>query len=113
MNRTQFIKTIMELYPNTFHPDNVKQFTGWVERYKKALPESWDFDKLLYFFDTKWQSTVIPPHPSFFLEFREDVRPPKKIVQTEPVNIEENRKNFLIFQEKMKKLISEHRMNQF
>ena len=44
MNRMQFIQTIMELYPNTFRPDNEKQFRGWVNRYKKALPEDWDFD---------------------------------------------------------------------
>ena len=110
MNRSEFIQTIMELYPNTFHPDNKAQYQGWINRYKSALPESWNYDKLLKIFDNRWQSTVVPPHPSFFLEFSEDVRPPK-IRKIEPaVNKEETRKNFQEFQKKMSELIEKHRM---
>ena len=93
MNRIQFIQTIMELYPNTFHPDNERQFIGWVNRYKQALPENLNYDKLLKIFDKEWKSTVVPPHPSFFLEFYKDVKidKPKKveeIQEQEPIDIE-------------------------
>lgn len=91
MKRIEFIQTIMELYPNTFHIDNEKQFKGWVTRYKQALPENIDYDKLLKIFDREWKSTVVPPHPSFFLEFYKDVKidKPKQIIpiiEEEPVN---------------------------
>lgn len=114
MNRMQFIQTIMELYPNTFKPDNEKQFKGWVNRYKKALPEDWDFDKLLMFFDTKWQSTVVPPHPSFFLEFKNDVRPERKRIQkVVPISQEQkeaNMQKFKEFGEKLRKLVEENKI---
>ena len=109
MNRMEFIQTIMELYPNTFHLDNEKQFKGWVKRYKQALPENLNFDKLLKIFDQNWKSTVVPPHPSFFLEFWNDVKPEKKIERIKEVELTEEEKainlqKFKEFGEKLKKL---------
>lgn len=75
MNRSEFIKGIMDLYPNTFKKDNPAQYQGWINRYKNAIPENWDFNKLMWYFDNDWTSTIVPPHPSFFRKYREDVKP--------------------------------------
>lgn len=116
MNRSEFIQTIMELYPNTFHEENVKQYSGWIQRYKQALPENLNFDKLLKLFDQNWKSTVIPPHPSFFLEFWNDIKPEKKIKQIEKIELtpEEkaiNMQKFIALKEKLKKISEEHTLD--
>lgn len=109
MNRSEFIQTIMELYPNTFHEENVKQYSGWIQRYKQTLPENLNFDKLMKLFDQNWKSTVIPPHPSFFLEFWNDVKPERKRPIIEKIELTEEEKainlqKFKEFGEKLKKL---------
>lgn len=101
MTRAEFIKTIMELYPNTFNPSNEAQYRGWVNRYKSIIPENWNFEKLLFYFDTEWKSAVTPPHPSFFLEFRNDVKPVKPVkVEKIEVSPEED----ILIQEKFKQV---------
>lgn len=74
MNRSEFIKEIMSLYPHTFDVNNEAQYTGWIKRYQQ-IPESWDFDKLMVIFSRKWNSTKEAPSPSWFMQFREDVKP--------------------------------------
>ena len=74
MRRSEFIKEIMSLYPHTFDANNEAQFKGWIKRYQQ-IPESWDFDKLMYLFGKKWHSTKEAPPPSWFMQFREDVKP--------------------------------------
>lgn len=109
MNRAEFIKQIMDLYPGTFKKDNIDQYQGWINRYKNAMPESWNFDKLMWYFDTNWNSTVVPPHPSFFRKFREDVKPIKTYSLEEEIQMTEEEKaiaheSFLEFQKKLKEL---------
>lgn len=109
MNRSEFIKTIMELYPNVFHAENIAQYQGWINRYKSTIPSNWDFDKLLTFFDREWNSTVQPPHPSFFLKFREDVKP-REIVEEIQLSEQEKRdahESFLKFQSQLRKVAKE------
>lgn len=77
MNRSEFIRQIMGLYPHTFDIDNEEQYAGWIKRYQE-IPENWDFDKLMTIFSRKWKSTREAPPPSWFMEFREDVKPPRK-----------------------------------
>ena len=82
MNRSEFIRQIMGLYPHTFDIDNEEQYAGWIKRYQE-IPESWDFDKLMAIFSRKWKSTREAPPPSWFMEFREDVKPITKSKQVE------------------------------
>ena len=77
MNRSEFIKEIMSLYPHTFDVDNEAQYSGWIKRYQQ-IPENWDFDKLMIIFSKNWRSTREAPSPSWFMDFREDVKPVKK-----------------------------------
>lgn len=74
MKRSEFIKEIMSLYPHTFDINNEAQYRGWIKRYQQ-IPESWDFDKLMSIFSKKWNSTKEAPSPSWFMQFREDVKP--------------------------------------
>lgn len=76
MNRSEFIKEIMCLYPHTFDINNEAQYSGWIKRYQQ-IPESWNFDKLMVIFSKKWNSTREAPSPSWFMQFAEDVRPQK------------------------------------
>ena len=111
MTRSDFIKTIMELYPNTFNPSNEAQYRGWVNRYKSIIPIDWNFEKLLYYFDTEWKSAVTPPHPSFFLEFRNDVKPVKSVkiekIEVTPEEDKRIQEKFKQVKEQMEKLAEE------
>lgn len=80
MERHEFIQKIIELYPDTFKVGRVGHVQAWVEMYEKALPKSWDFDRLMWHFATEYKSTTIPPHPSFFYAFRNDVKPERKML---------------------------------
>ena len=56
---------------------------------------------MLFYFDTEWKSAVTPPHTSFFLEIRNDVKPEKvKKVEKVEVSQEENE----LIQEKFKQV---------
>lgn len=109
MNRTEFIKTIMDLYPKTFNKENANSYQGWINRYKNAIPENWNFDKLMWFFDTEWKSTIEPPHPSFFRKYREDVKPEIKPIEYEltPEEQIEAKIAFKKFKQNLKDLIND------
>ena len=113
MNRSEFIREIMSLYPNIFDVNNEAQFMGWIDKYQ-ILPESWNFDKLMNIFATKWNSVREAPPPSWFLSFREDVRP-ERIETVEKVEVsEEERENIkkIIddFRKRQSKFIEEHKI---
>lgn len=114
MNRNQFISTIMGLYPDTFKVENKKHFQSWVDRYKNAIPENWNFDKLMWYFDTQYKSTVIPPHPSFFFAYKEEVRirkdyqPPKPLTEEEQ---KQSQKAYKEFKEKLNNIIFSKTIN--
>ena len=86
MNRQEFIQKIIELYPDTFRADRVEHIQAWIEMYEKAINKNWDMDKLMWYFSTEYKSTVVPPAPSFFFQFRSSVRKPvvQKIEVEEP-----------------------------
>lgn len=84
MERHEFIQKIIELYPDTFKEERINHVQAWVEMYERALPKSWDFDKLMWYFATEYKSTIAPPHPSFFYSFASNVRPPSKPPTPEP-----------------------------
>lgn len=86
MERHEFIQKIIELYPDTFKGDRLGHVQAWVEMYEKALPKSWDFNRLMWYFATEYKSTIAPPPPSFFYSFRNDVKPKEKAVEKEPVD---------------------------
>lgn len=113
MNRAEFIKQIMDLYPRAFNKENAIQYQGWINRYKNAIPENWNFDKLMWYFDTEWHSTIEPPHPSFFRKYREDVKP--VVIEKEPeMSLEEKaeaHESFIQFKEKLKTLAKEKSMD--
>jgi hypothetical protein len=88
MDRSEFIKEIMSLYPHTFDPNNELQYSGWIKRYQQ-IPKNWDFDKLMSIFAKKWSSTREAPAPSWFMQFAEDVRPATKPVYEERVEMSE------------------------
>ena len=114
MNRQEFIQKIIELYPDTFKPDRVEHIQAWVEMYEKALPKNWNMDKLMWYFSTEYKSTVVPPAPSFFYQFRNDVKPPKKeepIVQMTPEEQEECEKARLRAKEMLKHIGSKMSMD--
>jgi hypothetical protein len=113
MDRAEFIKQIMDLYPRTFNRENVVQYQGWINRYKNAIPENWDFERLMWYFDTEWHSTIEPPHPSFFRKYRDDVKP---IVMTQepsltPEEREKAHESFIEFQKKLKTLTNNKTIN--
>lgn len=115
MNRSEFIKSIMDLYPGTFNKTNPEQYQGWINRYKNAIPENWDFDKLMWYFDNDWNSTIVPPHPSFFRKYSENVKPTKSIIEPK-IEItkeqqKENEENFRKFQEKVKNILKNKTIN--
>lgn len=109
MNRTEFIKSLMDLYPRTFDKAKPLQYQGWIDRYKNAIPENWDFKKLMWHFETKWHSVIEPPPPSFFYKFKEDVKPEKKYQKIEltPEEIEKSNEGYKKFKDKLKYLIKE------
>lgn len=78
MNRSTFIKAIMSLYPHTFDVNNEEQYGGWIKRYQQ-MPENWDYDKLMVIFTRNWHSTREAPAPSWFMQYREDVKPSKPV----------------------------------
>ena len=84
MERHEFIQKIIELYPDTFKEERISHVQAWVEMYERALPKSWDFDKLMWYFATEYKSTIAPPHPSFFYSFASNVRPSEKNQTPEP-----------------------------
>lgn len=94
----------MGLYPDTFKTDNKKHFQSWVDRYKNAIPENWNFDKLMWYFDTQYKSTVIPPHPSFFFAYKEDVRPRKDYQPQKTLSKEEQKQSQEAYKEFKKRL---------
>lgn len=109
MERHEFIQKIIELYPDTFKAERLGHVQAWVEMYEKALPKSWDFDKLMWYFATQYKSTVAPPHPSFFFSFANDVKPsPRNLIIENPEEKltpeEEEAKNL-----KRKKFFSDYR----
>lgn len=108
MNRQEFIQKIIELYPDTFRPDRVSHIQAWVEMYENALNKNWDYDKLMRIFAVEYKSTVVPPAPSFFYQFKSTVYVPKpkvveKVVQT-PEEIEACEQAKARFFEKFRKL---------
>lgn len=113
MNRAEFIKEIMTLYPRIFNPENPKQYQGWIDRYKNAIPENWDFKKLMWHFETKWTSVIEPPPPSFFYKFKEDVKPEIKIehYKMTPEEIEESKKGYEKFKKNLDDLIKNKTLN--
>lgn len=113
MDRTEFIKTIMDLYPRVFDINRPKQFQGWIDRYKNAIPENWDFKRLMWYFETKWTSVIEPPPPSFFYKFKEDVKPETKReeIKMTKEEIEESLKSFQLFKENLKHLATSKDIN--
>ncbi len=110
MNRQEFIQKIIELYPDTFRADRVRHIQAWIEMYEKAINKNWDMDKLMWYFSTEYKSTVVPPAPSFFYQFRADVRKPvekkveiEKITEEELKAREEAKARFFAKFEKLKK----------
>lgn len=78
----------MLLYPDTFKPERKEHFQGWINLYNDALGSNWNYDKLMKLFARNYKSVVTPPHPSFFLDFQQDVviikpKIEKKIEMTE------------------------------
>lgn len=114
MNRSEFIKQIMDLYPRVFSKENPVQYQGWINRYKNAIPEDWDFDKLMYYFDTEWKSAVEPPHPSFFMRYRQDVKPEKpiEVFTLTPEERAEAEAKFQEFKQKLKSLANDKTIHQ-
>lgn len=108
MDRTEFIKTIMDLYPRTFDKQRPAQYQGWIDRYKNAIPENWDFKKLLWNFETKWTSVIEPPPPSFFYKFKEDVKPEikKEEIKLSTEEIEKSKESYKKFKENLKNLVN-------
>lgn len=105
MNRNEFIETIMSLYPDTFKSENERHFQLWIDRYKSAISANWDFDKLMKYFDREYKSTIVPPHPSFFYQFKESVRSRAKeqsIKKLTPEEVKKSEEAFKKFQEKMR-----------
>lgn len=113
MNRSEFIREIMSLYPHIFDVNNEAQFIGWIDKYQ-IIPENWNFDKLMSIFATKWNSVREAPPPSWFLSFREDVRP-ERIETVKKVEVSEeeqaNIKKLLAdFRQKRNRFIDEHKI---
>ena len=116
MERHEFIQKIIELYPDTFKEDRVEHVQAWVDIYERALPKSWDFDKLMWYFSTEYKSTIAPPHPSFFFTYRNDVRPesrakneqPKELTLEEKKAREEAKEKFF---EQMRKMTAKMDIN--
>lgn len=92
MNRSEFIKEIMSLYPHTFDINNEAQYSGWIKRYQQ-IPKNWDFEKLMVIFSKKWGSTREAPPPSWFMQFAEDVRPQKSSEPQFALTEEERKKS--------------------
>lgn len=108
MNRNEFIEIIMSLYPDTFKPENEKHFQLWIDRYKSAIPATRDFDKLMKYFDQEYKSTIVPPHPSFFYQYKESIKPKVKqqgIKKLTPEEQKRSKEAFKKFQEKMRETI--------
>lgn len=80
MNRQEFIQKIIELYPDTFKADRVEHIQAWVDMYEKAMSKNWDYDKLMWYFSTEYKSTVVPPAPSFFYQFKSNVKKQKDYI---------------------------------
>ena len=102
MNRSEFIKEIMCLYPHTFDVNNEEQYTGWIKRYQQ-LPESWNYDKLMVIFSRNWHSTREAPAPSWFMQYREDVRPNKPVEMPQAVMTPEEKEKTDEYLRKLKK----------
>lgn len=114
MDRGEFIKEIMSLYPHTFDVNNEAQFAGWIKRYQQ-IPKSWDFDKLMLIFAKKWTSTREAPPPSWFMQFREDVKPvermkPFESVEMTPKQKEETDKMMKDFRTKLYEIANKHKI---
>ena len=75
MTRKELILKIISLYPDTFREDRPEHVQSWVEMYERAIKKNWNMEKLMFFFATQYKSTVVPPSPSFFYEYREVVKP--------------------------------------
>ena len=103
MNRSEFIKTIMGLYPHTFDVNNEIQYAGWIKCYQQ-IPESWDFDKLMGIFSKKWNSTREAPAPSWFMQFRADVKPEPKPVKMIELTEEERKQSEIAMKQFKKQL---------
>lgn len=82
MTRQDLILKIISLYPDTFKAERPEHVQSWVEMYEKAIKKNWDMERLMWFFATNYKSTVIPPAPSFFYSYKEDVKGETK---SEPV----------------------------
>lgn len=104
----------MVLYPDTFKPERKEHFQGWLDRYKAAIGNNWDYDKLMYFFDTHYKSTTIPPHPSFFKEFKSEVVIQKPKPKPVEMSVEEKEKADIAFKkikQEMMNFFDKHSMN--
>lgn len=114
MNRSDFIKEIMGLYPHTFDINNHAQYSGWIKRYQQ-IPENWNFDKLMVIFSKKWNSTREAPAPSWFMQFKEDVKSETikykpEIICITPEEEERNVKMIKDFRKKIVKLTSQYKI---
>ena len=114
MDRSEFIKEIMSLYPHTFDLDNEAQYKGWISKYQQ-IPKNWDFDKLMVIFAKKWNSTREAPAPSWFMQFAEDVRPSKiyHIEQIKMTDVEKEKTDKLMrnFKQKLYEIAKEHKLD--
>ena len=110
MTRQDLILKIISLYPDTFRADRPEHVHSWVEMYEKAIKKSWNMEKLMWYFATNYKSTTVPPPPSFFYAYREDVRPQTKRYEQElpnwtPEEIEASIKAREKFMSQMKDLL--------
>lgn len=102
LSRKDLILKIISLYPDTFRADRQEHVQAWVEMYEKAIRKDWNMDKLMRYFATDYKSTVVPPPPSFFYAYREDVCQKKYERQEIPVLTQEERRQNTIAYEKFK-----------
>ncbi len=83
MNRTQLIKKIFELYPNSFS-DNAKI---WREAYEEVIPETLiDYKKLYKMMLNEYHSQGYAPPTAFFAERIKTVE-----IKPEPEAVEEDK----------------------
>ena len=74
MNKQDFIKKLMDLYPDTFKPERIDHYKAWFDLYAATIGSNWNYEKLMGIFAREYKSVITPPHPSFFKDYANDVR---------------------------------------
>lgn len=113
--RTDFLKTLWTMYPQVFTEKNAE---FWKKAYEKTIPENLNFEKLFAIVAKEYNSVVVPPPPSWFVERAETCVKKEKCEALQQIDLWKTQENippsqskeFVEFGKKLKEFALQKKM---